>query len=51
MDFSLAEELARIENEKQLIHSEYESERMSYQKLLKDYHRLENQNENLQVAK
>jgi len=42
------EEIARIENEKQLIHSEYESERMSYQKLLKDYHRLENQNENLQ---
>ena len=45
----LAGELARIEAEKAAIHAEYEQERIAYQRLIKDFHRVEQQCENLQV--
>lgn len=38
----------RLDEEKAIIHAEYEQERIAYQKLLKDYNRLEAQFENLQ---
>ena len=41
--------LQRLEEEKANIHTEYEQERIAYQKLLKAYNRLEVQYENLQV--
>ena len=41
--------LQRLEAEKANIHTEYEQERIAYQKLLKAYNRLEVQYENLQV--
>jgi len=41
-------ELERVEAEKQQIHSEYEQERIAYQKLLKEYNRLELLRDNLQ---
>ena len=44
-----AVELERLEAEKQQIHSEYEQERIAYQKLLKEYNRLELLRDNLQV--
>ena len=37
-----------MEQEKVAIHAEYEQERIAYQKLLKDFNRMEQQNENLQ---
>ena len=37
----LAVELERLESEKKEIHDEYEQERIAYQKLLKEYNRLE----------
>ena len=45
----LAVELERLESEKKEIHDEYEQERIAYQKLLKEYNRLELQRDNLQV--
>ena len=42
--------LQRLETEKANIHTEYEQERIAYQKLLKAYNRLEVQYENLQVS-
>ena len=42
--------LQRLETEKANIHTEYEQERIAYQKLLKAYNRLEVQYENLQVC-
>merc|ERR1719342_982171 len=39
--------LARIEEEKSAIHSEYEQERIAYQKLLKDFNMLEASNDDL----
>ena len=42
--------LQRLEAEKANIHTEYEQERIAYQKLLKAYNRLEVQYENLQVT-
>jgi len=41
------EQLARVEEQKVAIHTEYEQERIAYQKLLKDFNRMEQQNENL----
>jgi len=41
-------ELERLETEKKEIHAEYEQERIAYQKLLKEYNRLELQRDNLQ---
>ncbi|XP_023346173.1 unconventional myosin-Va, partial [Eurytemora carolleeae] len=41
-------EVERLENEKKQIHAEYEQERIAYQKLLKDFNRMELQCENLQ---
>ncbi len=38
----------RLEEEREGMHAEYEQERIAYQKLLKDYNRLESQFENLQ---
>ncbi len=38
----------RLEEERENLHREYEQERIAYQKLLKDYNRLESQFENLQ---
>ena len=46
----LAGEVERLENEKKQIHAEYEQERIAYQKLLKDFNRMELQCENLQVG-
>ena len=46
--FFLAEQVNRLEDEKAAIHQEYEQERIAYQKLLKDFNRLEQANENLQ---
>ena len=43
-----AEHVSRLESEKSAIHQEYEQERIAYQKLLKDFNRLEMANENLQ---
>ena len=42
--------MERLENEKKQIHAEYEQERIAYQKLLKDFNRMELQCENLQVG-
>eukprot|EP00092_Neocalanus_flemingeri_P009668 GFUD01010409.1.p1 GENE.GFUD01010409.1~~GFUD01010409.1.p1 ORF type:complete len:1838 (+),score=622.26 GFUD01010409.1:290-5803(+) len=42
------EQVSRLESEKTAIHQEYEQERIAYQKLLKDFNRLEMANENLQ---
>jgi len=42
------EQVSRLESEKAAIHQEYEQERIAYQKLLKDFNRLEMANENLQ---
>ena len=44
----LAEQVSKLESEKAAIHQEYEQERIAYQKLLKDFNRLEMANENLQ---
>jgi hypothetical protein len=38
-----------MEAEKAAIHAEYEQERIAYQRLIKDYHRVEQQCENLQA--
>ena len=40
--------MSKLESEKAAIHQEYEQERIAYQKLLKDFNRLEMANENLQ---
>ena len=40
--------LKRVEEEKANIHAEYDQERIAYQKLLKDYNRLEAQYDNVQ---
>ena len=46
--FSLVAELvARMEEEKTAIHTEYEQERIAYQKLLKEYNMLEAANDDL----
>ena len=37
-----------MEDEKTAIHKEYEQERIAYQKLLKDFNRLETANDDLQ---
>merc|ERR1719228_1053617 len=42
------EAVSRLETEKAAIHQEYEQERIAYQKLLKDFNRLEMANENMQ---
>jgi len=42
------EAVSRLETEKAAIHQEYEQERIAYQKLLKDFNRLEMVNENMQ---
>ena len=44
-----AVELEKLSAEKEEIHAEYEQERIAYQKLLKEYNRLELQRDNLQV--
>jgi hypothetical protein len=43
-------EVARLEAEKAALLAEYEQERMAYQRLIKDFHRVELQCENLQVS-
>merc|ERR1719410_1225693 len=43
-----AEAVGRLESEKAAIHAEYEQERIAYQKLLKDFNRMEAATENLQ---
>ena len=40
--------MGRLETEKAAIHAEYEQERIAYQKLLKDFNRMEAVSENLQ---
>ena len=47
---SPAAAVGRLETEKAAIHAEYEQERIAYQKLLKDFNRVELQCENLQVG-
>jgi hypothetical protein len=44
---SAAEAVGRLETEKAAIHSEYEQERIAYQKLLKDFNRMEAVADNL----
>ena len=48
MPSSPAAAVGRLETEKAAIHAEYEQERIAYQKLLKDFNRMEAVSENLQ---